>query len=62
MAGAATMQLVGLAHLVAWHLGSLHRWETALLVLIAFGPFVVLAAVVAVQRRRNAHDGDTGRG
>jgi hypothetical protein len=56
------MPLLGLAHLVAWHLGSLHRWETALLVLIAFGPFVVLAVVVAVQRRRNAEDGDAGRG
>lgn len=34
------------------HLGSLHPYEQALTYLLAFGPFVVLAVVVAVRRRR----------
>lgn len=38
------------------HLGQLHAYETALLALLAFGPFVVLAVVVAVMRRRDAED------
>lgn len=39
--------------LVPMHLGQLHAYETALLALLAFGPFVVLAFVVAVVRRRD---------
>ena len=35
------------------HLGSLHAYETALLMLLAFGPCVVLAIVVVVLRRRD---------
>lgn len=39
--------------LVPLHLGDLHAYETALLVLLAFGPFVVLGVVVGVVRRRD---------
>jgi hypothetical protein len=39
---------------VPQHFGGLHPYETALLVLLAFGPFVVLAFVVVVMRRRDA--------
>jgi hypothetical protein len=39
--------------LVPMHLGDLHAYETALLALLAFGPFVVLAVVVVVMRRRD---------
>jgi hypothetical protein len=51
--------------LVPLHLGSLHPYETALLALLAFGPFVVLAVVVVVMRRRDvdvdeAEDGPVG--
>lgn len=35
------------------HLGGLHPYEQALTLLLAFGPFVVLAAVVAVRRRQD---------
>jgi hypothetical protein len=35
------------------HLGSLHAYETVLLAVLAFGPFVVLAVVVFVLRRRD---------
>jgi hypothetical protein len=34
------------------HLGALHAYEQALVLLLAFGPFVVLGVVVAIQRRR----------
>jgi Na+-translocating ferredoxin:NAD+ oxidoreductase RnfE subunit len=36
------------------HLGSLHGYETVLLAVLAFGPFVVLAVVVTVMRRRES--------
>jgi hypothetical protein len=35
------------------HLGGLHPHEQALVLLVAFGPFVVLAVVVHVLRRRD---------
>jgi hypothetical protein len=47
------------------HLGQLHAYETALLALLAFGPFVVLAVVVVVLRRRDAaeepQEGEAGK-
>jgi len=44
---------------VPLHLGGLHPYETLLLALLAFGPFVVLAVVVVVMRRRDlAEDGE----
>ena len=44
--------------LVALHLGNLHTYEKALVLLIAFGPFVVLSFVVRYAQRRNAADED----
>ncbi len=44
---------MGFQTLVPMHLGQLHAYETALLALLAFGPFVVLAVVVTVLRRRD---------
>ena len=35
------------------HLGALHPYEQLLVALLAFGPFVVLIAVVYVVRRRD---------
>ena len=35
------------------HLGQLHAYESALVLLVAFGPFVVLGVIVAVMRRRD---------
>ena len=40
-----------------WHMGSLHPYEQALTVLLAFGPFVVLAIVVWLRRREHADRG-----
>lgn len=39
---------------VALHLGDLHPYEQTLVLLLAFGPFVLLAAVVYVVRRRDS--------
>lgn len=36
-----------------FHLGSLHPYEQALTLILAFGPFVVLAAVIVVRRRQD---------
>ena len=38
------------------HLGSLHPYELALVYGLAFGPFLVLAVVVVVRRRRDQRD------
>jgi hypothetical protein len=39
--------------LTALHLGNLHTYEQVLVALIAFGPFVILGAVVHVVRKRD---------
>ena len=44
------------ALLVALHLGSMHPFEKWLTVVLAFGPFLVLAVVVVVRRRQEAQD------
>lgn len=41
---------------VPLHLGALHPYELLLVLVIAFGPFVVLAVVVFVLRRRDLRD------
>jgi hypothetical protein len=40
--------------LVALHLGPLHPAEQALTLVLAFGPFVLLALTIWISRRRNA--------
>ena len=42
---------------VPMHLGALHPVEQAVVLLVAFGPFVVLAIIVVI-RRRSDHDED----
>ena len=44
--------------LVVLHLGALHPAEKALTLALAFGPFVVLAVLVAVRRRADRDDDD----
>ena len=50
------------------HLGQLHAWEQVLVLLLAFGPFILLGIVVVVVRRRDIaeeesapEDPDAGR-
>ena len=45
----------------ALHLGGLHPYEQALVLLIAFGPFVVLGVVVYVVRKRDLADEERDR-
>jgi len=40
------------------HLGSLHGYEQTLALVLAFGPFVVLAIVILVRRRQDTADND----
>ena len=44
--------------LPALHLGPLHPFEQVLVLVLAFGPFVVLALVVTHVRRRDARHED----
>ena len=46
---------------VLHHLGDLHPFETVLVLLLAFGPFVVIVLLVVVDRRRNGAVGDETR-
>ena len=39
-----------------WHMGALHPFEQALVLLLAFGPFVVLGVVVWLRRREDARE------
>lgn len=43
----------------ALHLGGLHPYEQALVLLLAFGPFLLLGAVILVQRRRDLDEPPT---
>jgi hypothetical protein len=44
------------ADLVALHLGGLHPYEKVLTLVLAFGPFVVLGAVIVLRRRHEDED------
>ncbi|MBA2464808.1 MAG: hypothetical protein H0V42_07525 [Nocardioidaceae bacterium] len=46
--------------MVPLHFGALHPYELAVTLLLAFGPFAVLAIVIAVRRRRDARAADRG--
>ncbi len=39
-----------------WHLGTLHPVEQVLTIVLAFGPFVLLGAVIFIQRRKDARE------
>jgi hypothetical protein len=47
-----------IAQLVALHLGALHPYEKVLTLVLAFGPFVVLGAVITVRRRHEEAEDD----
>ncbi len=38
------------------HMGALHPFELALTLLLAFGPFVVLAVVIALRRHQDQRE------
>jgi len=39
-----------------WHLGTLHPVEQVLTIVLAFGPFLLLGAVIVIQRRKDARE------
>jgi hypothetical protein len=43
---------------IADHLGKLHPYEHALVLLLAFGPVLLLAVTIWIARRRDRGDGD----
>ena len=47
-----------------WHLGALHPVETALTLILAFGPFLVLGVVIVIRRRQDrlAEERELGEG
>lgn len=44
---------------VPMHMGALHPVEQALVLLVAFGPFVVLAVIVIIRRRSDDDEADS---
>jgi hypothetical protein len=42
--------------MIPLHLGPLHPFELALTLLLAFGPFIVLGAVIVARRRQDRRD------
>lgn len=47
-----------IAALVSEHMGTLHRYEQVLVMVLAFGPLLLLAVTVWIARRRAEHDDD----
>jgi hypothetical protein len=43
--------------MIPLHLGSLHPYEQALTLLLAFGPFVLLGVVIVLRRREDRAQG-----
>jgi hypothetical protein len=41
-------------HLTALHMGALHPFEQVLTLILAFGPFLVLGAVIVRRRKQDA--------
>ncbi len=41
----------------ALHMGALHPVEKILTLVLAFGPFLLLAAVIMIRRRQDAREG-----
>lgn len=48
-------------HLSALHMGALHPYEQVLTLILAFGPFVLLAAVIVHRRRQDAAEDQRDR-
>jgi len=40
--------------MILLHMGALHPYEKALTLVLAFGPFLLLAAVIMIRRRQDA--------
>ncbi len=47
--------------MIPWHMGALHPAEQALTIVLAFGPFVLLGAVIVIRRRQDAAEEERER-
>ena len=47
--------------MILLHMGALHPAEKALTLVLAFGPFLLLAAVIMIRRRQDARDAHEAR-
>jgi hypothetical protein len=54
--------MVPMTPVVPLHLGALHPYEQVLVLLLAFGPFVLLGVVVAVRRRQDRREEEVAEG
>ncbi len=54
--GSATPVAELLPRVAPWHLGQLHGYENLLALLLAFGPFLILAVVIVLRRREDDED------
>ena len=44
------------------HMGALHPYEQVLVLVLAFGPFLLLGAVIAVRRRQDRREEQVAEG
>lgn len=61
MTPVTVVALVGILDAVPAHLGAVHGVERVLVAVTALAPFVVLAVVAVVARRRQARDDEADR-
>jgi hypothetical protein len=47
-----------IAEYILGHMGKLHSYEQVLVLLLAFGPILLLAVTIWIARRRVHHDDD----
>lgn len=47
--------------MILLHMGALHPFEKALTLALAFGPFLILAAVLLMRRRQDQADEESQR-
>ncbi|MGY2702171.1 MULTISPECIES: hypothetical protein [unclassified Nocardioides] len=46
--------------MILLHLGALHPYEKVATLVLAFGPFLLLAAVILIRRRQDAAEDEGG--
>jgi hypothetical protein len=47
--------------MILMHMGALHPYEKVLTLVLAFGPFLLLAAVIMIRRRQDRAEEDAQR-
>jgi hypothetical protein len=47
--------------MILLHMGALHPYEKALTLVLAFGPFLLLAVVIMIRRRQDQAEEDSQR-